>query len=101
VPLLMGPNGAEGMREIARHGVRIDLCPKCRGVWPDRGEGENRLEAAVGVGDDAVPPGPAAPGFTPPLGHPAASGHPCPDPGHHPNTRPSLLREIFDFAIFD
>ncbi len=46
MPLLMCPNCQEGMREISRRGVMIDICPKCRGVWLDRGELE-KLMAAV------------------------------------------------------
>lgn len=26
------------MREVDRRGVRIDVCPECRGVWLDAGE---------------------------------------------------------------
>ncbi len=33
------------MREVERRGVRIDVCPECRGVWLDRGELEKLLEA--------------------------------------------------------
>ena len=27
-----------------RHGVEIDLCPRCRGVWLDKGELDSLLE---------------------------------------------------------
>ena len=30
-----------------RHGVEIDYCPKCRGVWLDRGELDKILERAA------------------------------------------------------
>jgi uncharacterized protein len=30
-----------------RHGVEIDYCPTCRGVWLDRGELDKILEKAV------------------------------------------------------
>ena len=30
-----------------RHGVEIDYCPKCRGVWLDRGELDKIIERAV------------------------------------------------------
>ncbi|MEW6572052.1 MAG: zf-TFIIB domain-containing protein [Bacillota bacterium] len=26
------------MKEVDRRGVRIDVCPECKGVWLDRGE---------------------------------------------------------------
>ena len=29
-----------------RHGIEIDYCPKCRGVWLDRGELDKILERA-------------------------------------------------------
>lgn len=29
-----------------RHGVEIDYCPKCRGVWLDRGELDKIIERA-------------------------------------------------------
>ncbi len=30
-----------------RHGVEIDYCPKCRGVWLDRGELDKIIDKAV------------------------------------------------------
>ena len=30
-----------------RHGVEIDYCPKCRGVWLDRGELDKIIEKSV------------------------------------------------------
>lgn len=35
------------MREVDRRGVRIDVCPECRGVWLDRGELDKLLETAA------------------------------------------------------
>lgn len=34
------------MREVTRRGVKIDLCPECKGVWLDRGELDHLLEVA-------------------------------------------------------
>lgn len=45
MPLLMCPNCEEGMQAIQRNEVEIDVCPKCRGVWLDRGELEKLLGA--------------------------------------------------------
>lgn len=43
-----------------RHGIELDICPKCRGIWLDRGE-IDRL-----IADERVsPPPPAAPQPTP------------------------------------
>ncbi|MEM1386312.1 MAG: zf-TFIIB domain-containing protein [Pseudomonadota bacterium] len=43
-----------------RHGVEIDYCPKCRGVWLDRGELDKIIEKAAGafVPDEPAPPPP-------------------------------------------
>jgi Zn-finger nucleic acid-binding protein len=66
-----------------RQGVEIDYCPKCRGVWLDRGELDKILERS----------GPAAR---------SAEPHDRPGPGkseheHRPRRRESWLGEIFDF----
>ena len=37
-----------------RLGIELDICPKCRGIWLDRGE-IDRL-----IAEDAAPPPPAA-----------------------------------------
>lgn len=34
------------MREVSRRGVKIDVCPECRGVWLDAGELEKMLDGA-------------------------------------------------------
>lgn len=36
-----------------RHGVEIDYCPECRGVWLDRGELDKILERS---GGSSTPP---------------------------------------------
>lgn len=40
-----------------RHGIEIDYCPQCRGVWLDRGELDKLIERSV----SALPPEPPAP----------------------------------------
>jgi uncharacterized protein len=42
-----------------RNGVEIDYCPKCRGVWLDRGELDKIIERGMG-GTPAAAPAPAA-----------------------------------------
>ena len=53
-----------------RSGVEIDYCPKCRGVWLDRGELDKIIEKSIGAATPAVqltPPPEAQPAaFTPP-----------------------------------
>ena len=41
-----------------RHGIEIDICPRCKGIWLDRGELDRLL------GDDPEPAG-AVPAETP------------------------------------
>lgn len=35
------------LRMMERQGVEIDYCPKCRGVWLDRGELDKIIERSV------------------------------------------------------
>lgn len=88
-----------------RNGVEIDYCPKCRGVWLDRGELDKIIERAEGSGPAARPaPQPQA-----------AAPHPAPPPPPqyqqpprrydddddyrygYKKKRKSILGEIFDF----
>ena len=44
-----------------RNGVEIDYCPKCRGVWLDRGELDKIIERGMGAAPVAAAPVAAAP----------------------------------------
>lgn len=44
MPLLMCPNCAVSTEQVRRHEIEIDMCPRCRGVWMDRGELEKILD---------------------------------------------------------
>ena len=44
-----------------RSGVEIDYCPKCRGVWLDRGELDKIIDRAAGAGFDQAPVAAPAP----------------------------------------
>ena len=76
-----------------RQGVEIDYCPKCRGVWLDRGELDKIIERSA-----------PAPMTTPPPGYPSAThgGHPRHDDHHDKHgeyghgRKKSWLSEIFD-----
>lgn len=35
-----------------RQGIEIDYCPKCRGIWLDRGELDKIIERSVSYDDD-------------------------------------------------
>lgn len=99
-----------------RNGVEIDYCPKCRGVWLDRGEldkiieraGEAPAPRAVAA---QVPPPPPQQSYAPPQQQGYPQGHhrggwDSDDRndddyyrrhGHYPKKKKSLLRDIFDF----
>ena len=79
-----------------RQGVEIDYCPKCRGVWLDRGELDKIIERSVLSPTVAPVPNPP-PGYGGyPQGYPDHQGHHDKHGhyGHH--RRKSWLGEIFD-----
>lgn len=69
-----------------RQGIEIDYCPKCRGVWLDRGELDKLIERS------AQPAQPAAP--QPQHYQPS---YQQPSYGKPHKKRKSMLGEIFDF----
>jgi hypothetical protein len=68
------------MQMSDRHGIEIDYCPMCRGVWLDRGELDKIIERAAAYEQQAVqriaPPAAPQPPVTPP--QPAAPAQPYP-----------------------
>jgi Zn-finger nucleic acid-binding protein len=81
-----------------RHGVEIDYCPKCRGVWLDRGELDKILERGASEmgargGSPSIEHRP--PGYTKRHDsdeYPAYGNH-----GHHGHRkRRSFLDDLFD-----
>ncbi|MHC1654130.1 zf-TFIIB domain-containing protein [Stenotrophomonas maltophilia] len=79
-----------------RHGIEIDYCPGCRGVWLDRGELDKIIERA-GACAGAVAPAPA-PVQAQPVMHRDTRhlgqqyGH-----GYKRKKKDSFLSELFDF----
>ena len=71
-----------------RGGVEIDYCPKCRGVWLDRGELDKIIDRSAE----------AAPARTTPSRAPERRYD---DDGYHPKPhrkkREGFLGELFDF----
>ena len=66
-----------------RQGVEIDHCPKCRGVWLDRGELDKIIERSARFDDDDDDDRrqqPAPPSAAPPA---APQGYPPPPPPPH------------------
>ena len=62
-----------------RQGVEIDYCPKCRGVWLDRGELDKIIERSAPVQTITPAPNPstlnAPPGYGYPQGYPDNHKH--------------------------
>ena len=91
---------------MERHGVEIDYCPRCRGVWLDRGELDKIIERATPAVElanpDPVPtPPPASPTRQPRPAHQAQHDDRHEDYKHakryKKKRRKSFLEEIFDF----
>ncbi|BCJ90333.1 hypothetical protein IZ6_10680 [Terrihabitans soli] len=82
-----------------RQGIEIDYCPKCRGVWLDRGE----LDKIIERSDAAPQPARAQPyrerpqEFRPDHGYRPDSGHRDGYGYDKRRRKKSLLGEIFDF----
>jgi Zn-finger nucleic acid-binding protein len=53
------PIDGETLVMADRSGVEIDYCPKCRGVWLDRGELDKIIERAGATASAAAVPPPA------------------------------------------
>ncbi|RKF13000.1 hypothetical protein D6850_15980 [Roseovarius spongiae] len=68
-----------------RAGVEIDYCPKCRGVWLDRGELDKIIERSA-----QVPPQPQARIYE-------ASGHDRNEQPRRKKKRGGFLEDLFDF----
>ena len=73
-------DGSE-LRIADRSGIEIDYCPKCRGVWLDRGELDKMIERA-GAFDESFD---------------YAKKH-DPHPQKHPKKKPkSFLKDLLEF----
>ncbi len=89
-----------------RNGVEIDYCPKCRGVWLDRGELDKIIERGMGGAPAAAAPV-AAPAPAAPAGRPMYQAEPQrggyrrddddDDYRHKKKRKESFLGELFDF----
>lgn len=81
-----------------RSGVEIDYCPKCRGVWLDRGELDKIIERSAGTPREAAPVNAAPPerAFQPasPRRDHDDDDH---DDRYSKKRRGGFLGELFDF----
>jgi Zn-finger nucleic acid-binding protein len=90
-----------------RSGIEIDYCPKCRGVWLDRGELDKLIERAqADVAQDQAPQQAAARGEQyqaprdyqhHPKDHYQDRHYKDQSYGHYGKKKKSILSEIFDF----
>ncbi|CUH40959.1 hypothetical protein JSE7799_03700 [Jannaschia seosinensis] len=81
-----------------RQGVEIDYCPKCRGVWLDRGELDKIIERAT-PSQQPVPPQPPQPRHPPQqqYGHGDNREYGDRRDPNYKRKKKSFLGEIFDF----
>ena len=104
------PVDGETLVMADRSGVEIDYCPKCRGVWLDRGELDKIIERGT-VSPAPAPreaaPREAAPVYQPEPGYRAASHASRDEPRRRDDDddryhgkkkrRESFLSDLFDF----
>lgn len=94
------PVDNEALVMADRNGVEIDYCPKCRGVWLDRGELDKIIDRALGSTPVAAP-------VAPPPQSAQQPRHPAPPTRYHDDDdykygykkkrKESFLGELFDF----
>ena len=82
---MLCPVCREPLAMSERQGIEIDYCPKCRGVWLDRGELDKIIERSQAEAAPARAP------QTPAGAQPAGYGH-----GKPQRKRKSWLSELFD-----
>ena len=82
-----------------RHGIEIDYCPTCRGIWLDRGELDKILERNA---SDMMPSSPARSGGARPEPYPARNRYSDEyddddrHGGGYRKRKKSFLSELFD-----
>ncbi|MBT0671627.1 zf-TFIIB domain-containing protein [Novosphingobium profundi] len=75
-----------------RQGIEIDYCPKCRGVWLDRGELDKIIERSIGE----VAPRASQGNYPSTSQGKHRAGHDDRRSGGHHGRRKGFLRELFD-----
>jgi Zn-finger nucleic acid-binding protein len=84
-----------------RQGVEIDYCPRCRGVWLDRGEIDKIVEREVAAYGpmprrEAAPPMPEGPFYRDDRDH--DDRYRYDDKYRKKKKRESFLEDLFDFG---
>ena len=82
-----------------RQGIEIDYCPKCRGVWLDRGELDKIIERTAPTAAPTPAPAPAAAPPPQQYSQPGYDNRGYDSRGYDPRykKKKSILGEIFDF----
>ncbi|MCU0267663.1 MAG: zf-TFIIB domain-containing protein [Acidimicrobiales bacterium] len=105
------PTGCDAQLVMAeRHGVEIDYCPTCRGVWLDRGELDKLIERGSAAMAAPPPPAVSSASVRPPRASPAPYPQGYGDPRDYRDgqwyddrrygkkkKRKNFLEEMFDF----
>ena len=91
------PNCNETLVMTDRQGIEVDYCPKCRGVWLDRGELDKIIERSANY-----TPGKADydddPKYYPPQGGQSGQyGGQYRDPHYKHKKKKGFLGDFFDF----
>jgi Zn-finger nucleic acid-binding protein len=86
------PVDSETLVMTERSGVEIDYCPKCRGVWLDRGELDKIIERSAAAAPAREAPRTVERGYEEPGGY---KGHS--QTGPYRKKREGFLGELFDF----
>ena len=85
------PNDQAVLVMSERHGIEIDYCPECRGVWLDRGELDKIIDrAGTMTSTPAVPPPSGEPSYRESRDDQAYGRRP------YRKKRESWLSELFD-----
>ena len=101
-PGLLCPNCRADLVMSERQGIEIDYCPKCRGVWLDRGELDKIIErsaAELGASTASPPPPASSPRVEYGQGYDKSGegfGHGHRDEYRHHKRRKSFLEDLFD-----
>ena len=82
-----------------RQGIEIDYCPKCRGVWLDRGELDKIIERANAAAPPARETREPAPRYDEHRSHDdhGHHDHKHDDHKHKKKSKTSMIGDLFDF----
>lgn len=89
------PNCEETLVMTDRQGVEIDYCPKCRGVWLDKGELDKIIERSAEYETKQAPPPPPSQSY--PQQDYGYDKRYHNDPYYHKKKKKGFLGDFFDF----